>query len=161
VMVDRTGERTPISDPVKPSGAPEERKGPTFAHPSEAEFAAILDFYQINWLYEPRSFPLQYDESGRSIESFTPDFYLPDLDLFIELTTLKQSLVTKKNRKLRRLRQLYPEINIKLLYRRDYRNLLRRFGLPEAAPAVPAATLNASSVSARNEPIATDDAPHS
>lgn len=101
----------------------------TFAHPSEAELASVLDFYQIRWHYEPRSFPLRQDETGRVVESFTPDFYLPDFDLYLELTTLKQSLVTKKNGKLRRLRQLYPEINIKLLYRRDFLNLARKFGL--------------------------------
>ncbi len=107
-----------------------------FAHPSEAEFASILDFYQLEWEYEPRSFPLRHDDAGRVIESFTPDFYLIDLDLYIELTTLKQSLVTKKNRKLRRLRELYPEVKIKLLYNRDYRNLLFKYGLQvNGAPA--------------------------
>ena len=116
-----------------------ERLRPAFAHPSEAEFASILDFYQLAWEYEPRSFPLRHGADGRVVESFSPDFYLPELDLFIELTTLKQSLVTKKNRKLRRLRELYPEIKIKLLYNRDYRNLLFKYGLqahrpPPAAP---------------------------
>jgi hypoxanthine phosphoribosyltransferase len=105
-----------------------------FAHPSEAEFASVLDFYQIPWQYEPRTFPLRYDESGRAVESFTPDFYLPEADLYIELTTLRQSLVTKKNRKLRRLRELYPEINIKLLYRRDFLSLARKFGLRTLEP---------------------------
>ncbi|HYM91578.1 MAG TPA: hypothetical protein VEW91_08105, partial [bacterium] len=70
-----------------------------FAHRSEAEFAKILDFYGIRWLYEPRTFPLEWDDRGYVIESFNPDFYLPEYDLFIELTTLKQSLVTRKNRK--------------------------------------------------------------
>lgn len=119
-------------------------KSPVFAHPSEAEFAAILDFYQITWLYEPHSFPLRHDESGRVVERFTPDFYLPDFDLYIELTTLKQSLVTKKNRKLRRLREVYPHLRVKLLYKRDYRNLLLKFGLPletAEAPAAGATTL--------------------
>jgi hypothetical protein len=110
------------------------RQRPVFAHPSEAEFASILDFYQLAWEYEPRSFPLRRDAEGRVIESFTPDFYLPDIDLFIELTTLKQSLVTKKNRKLRRLREQYPEINIKLLYNRDYRNLLFKYGMQVHRP---------------------------
>jgi hypothetical protein len=110
------------------------RLHPVFAHPSEAEFASILDFYQLAWEYEPRSFPLRHDAEGRVIESFTPDFYLPEIDLFIELTTLKQSLVTKKNRKLRRLREQYPEINIKLLYNRDYRNLLFKYGLQVHRP---------------------------
>ncbi|MBI2953990.1 MAG: hypothetical protein HYY30_06735 [Chloroflexi bacterium] len=100
-----------------------------FAHDSEREFASILDFYQIEWMYEPRSFPLRWDSDGRIAECFTPDFYLPQLDLYIELTTLKQSLVTRKNRKLRHLRELYPEINIKLLYGRDFRSLMVKYGL--------------------------------
>ncbi len=98
-----------------------------FAHPSEEEFAHILDFYGVRWSYEPRSFPLRWD-GDRIVEMFTPDFYLPDLDLYIELTTLRQKLVTEKNRKLRQLRELFPDVNIKLLYKRDYRRLLARFG---------------------------------
>ncbi|MHB8575984.1 MAG: hypoxanthine phosphoribosyltransferase [Dehalococcoidia bacterium] len=99
-----------------------------FAHPSEAQFARLLDFYDVPWRYEPRSFPLR-EEDGRVVEAFTPDFYLPDFDLYVELTTLRQSLVTYKNRKLRLLRARYPEINIKLLYRKDYLRLLERFGI--------------------------------
>jgi hypoxanthine phosphoribosyltransferase len=105
-----------------------------FAHPSEKEFARILDFYGVRWLYEPRSFPLRWEE-GRVVEMFTPDFYLPDLDLYVELTTLKQSLVTEKNRKLRLLRQLYPEVKIKLLYKRDYHRLLAKYGYGPLAEA--------------------------
>lgn len=100
-----------------------------FAHQSERDFARILDFYGIRWLYEPHSFPLQWADDGRVIESFTPDFYLVDLDLFIELTTLKQSLVTRKNRKLRRLKTLYPGLNIKIFYGRDYRMLAVKYGM--------------------------------
>jgi hypothetical protein len=106
-----------------------------FAHRSEAQFAKILDFYGIRWEYEPRSFPLEWDERGRVVESFNPDFYLPELDLFIELTTLKQSLVTRKNRKLRRLRELYPGVHIKIFYGRDFRQLLLKYGLHPIAAA--------------------------
>lgn len=102
---------------------------PPFANASEEEFARILDFYQIEWQYEPRTFPLEWDGGGEATESFTPDFYLPQFDLFIELTTLKQDLVTRKNRKIRRLRELYPEVNLKIFYGRDYRRLLERFGI--------------------------------
>jgi hypothetical protein len=98
-----------------------------FAHDSEAEFARILDFYHLNWQYEPRSFVLERDEAGNMVKSFTPDFYLPDHDLYIEITTLKQSLVTKKNRKVRLLRELYPDVNIKLLYASDYNKLIEKF----------------------------------
>ncbi|MFC1894037.1 hypoxanthine phosphoribosyltransferase [Chloroflexota bacterium] len=98
-----------------------------FAHPSEEEFARILDFYNIEWVYEPRSFPLRR-EDDRVTEMFTPDFYLPGLDLYVELTTMKQSLVTEKNRKLRLLGELYPDIKINLLYKKDYDRLLAKYG---------------------------------
>ncbi|TMJ13973.1 MAG: hypothetical protein E6H02_04160 [Bacillati bacterium ANGP1] len=106
-----------------------------FANRSEEEFAKILDFYGIRWEYEPRTFPLEWDDRGRVIESFNPDFYLPEVDLFIELTTLKQSLVTRKNRKVRRLRELYPGVNIKIFYGRDFRQLLLKYGLRPTAAA--------------------------
>jgi hypothetical protein len=98
-----------------------------FAHPSEEEFARILDFYHITWLYEPRTFAIEWDEDGSVLRSFTPDFYLPEHDLYIELTTQKQSLVTKKNRKVRLLRELYPDVSIKILYASDYRKLVEKF----------------------------------
>src|SRR5262252_5221126 len=101
--------------------------GVAFAHPSEEEFVRILDFYCIRWEYEPRTFPIEWDAEGNVVGSFTPDFYLPEHDLFLELTTLKQGLVTKKNRKVRRLRELYPELNIKVLYASDYRKLIEKF----------------------------------
>ena len=101
-----------------------------FANESEQEFAHILDFYKINWEYEPTTFPIAWDEDGYVRESFTPDFYLPDYGIFIELTTMKQSLVTKKNRKVRLFEQNYPDIPIKLFYGRDYKALLAKFGIP-------------------------------
>ena len=107
------------------TGAPEAHR--PFAHPAEEEIARLLDFYGVKWLYEPRSFPLRWD-GNRVVEMFTPDFYLPEEDLYVELTTLKQSLVTEKNRKLRHLRELYPDTNIKLLYRRDIHRLLAKYG---------------------------------
>jgi hypothetical protein len=102
--------------------------GPSFAHASEEELARILDYYQVRWEYEPRRFPILWNLDGKVIESFSPDFYLPDLDLFLELTTLKQSLVRRKNRKLRRLRELYPDIRIKLLYGKDFKALMLKYG---------------------------------
>jgi hypothetical protein len=101
---------------------------PAFAHASEAELARILDFYEVRWTYEPDTFPIGWSMTGEVVESFSPDFYLPDVDLYIELTTLKQKLVRKKNRKLRRLRELYPDVQIKLFYARDFRALLLKFG---------------------------------
>jgi hypoxanthine phosphoribosyltransferase len=99
-----------------------------FAHASEAELARILDYYQVPWEYEPRSFPILWNLDGAVVESFAPDFYLPEFDLYLELTTLRQSLVRKKNRKLRRLRELYPMVRIKLFYGKDFRQLLLKYG---------------------------------
>jgi hypothetical protein len=99
-----------------------------FAHASEAEFARILDFYQVAWEYEPQVFPILWDLGGNVLESFAPDFFLPELELFIELTTLQQRLVRKKNRKVRRLRELYPGLRIKLFYARDFRALMLKYG---------------------------------
>ena len=98
-----------------------------FAHPSEHEFARFLDYYRIRWVYEPVSFPISWDGT-KVAEMFTPDFYLPEHDMYVELTTMKQSLVTPKNRKLRLLRELYPDINVRLLYRKDYQQLLAKAG---------------------------------
>ncbi len=100
-----------------------------FAHPSERVAAEILEFYQVRWEYEPTTFPIEWDSNGNVIASFSPDFYLPDFDLYIELTTMNQKLVTKKNRKVRRLKELYPDVNIKIFYQKDFRRLLHRFGL--------------------------------
>jgi hypoxanthine phosphoribosyltransferase len=99
-----------------------------FAHASEAEMARILDFYAVRWEYEPTTFPILWNLDGDVVESFSPDFYLPELDLYLEMTTLRQKLVRKKNRKLRRLRELYPDINIKLFYARDFRALMLKYG---------------------------------
>lgn len=105
------------------------KEGVEFSHPSELEFARILDFYQIPWEYEPRTFTLDWDEQGHVREAFSPDFYLPDQDLYIELTTLRPVLMNRKNRKLRRLKELYPDVRLKLVNRRDFTNLLFKYGL--------------------------------
>ncbi len=106
-----------------------ERK--VFGHPSEEVFANLLDFYRIAWDYEPRSFPLQWDKDGKVSEAFTPDFYLPEFDLYVELTTMKQANVTKKNRKIRLLRAIYPHVNIQVFYQKDVQDLVMKYRLPE------------------------------
>jgi hypothetical protein len=111
----------------------------SFAHVSERQFARLLDFYQIEWDYEPTSFDLQWDTDGNAIQRFTPDFYLPAYELYIEITTLNQKLVTKKNRKVRRLRELYPEVQCKIFYQRDYLSLVMKYGLDDGRDAEPQA----------------------
>ena len=112
------------------------RRTTRFAHASEAELARILDYYGVAWEYEPRTFPIQWNVDGKVIESFSPDFYLPEMDLYVELTTLKQSLVRRKNRKLRRLRELYPDIRVKLFYGKDFRALMLKYGRVDLAASL-------------------------
>jgi hypothetical protein len=158
----------PAPDARAAAPLPEPRSA-SFAHASEAELARILDYYQVRWEYEPRSFPILWNLDGKVVESFAPDFYLPDLDLYVELTTLKQSLVRKKNRKLRRLRELYPEIRIKLFYAKDFRALMLKygklalaaelsgaggqFGLPEAVSEVRGAATRSGSAETEASPL--------
>jgi hypothetical protein len=113
-----------------------------FAHASERQFAKLLDFYGIDWRYEPTSFDIDFDKEGRVLQRFTPDFFLPEFDLYIEITTLNQKLVTKKNRKVRRLRERYPEVSCKIFYQRDYLSLVAKYGLEDVRtpPSVSAAS---------------------
>jgi hypothetical protein len=106
---------------------------PRFANRSELECAKIFDYYRVPWDYEPRTFVLEEDENGRVVEAFTPDFYLPEQDLYVEVTVLKQSLVTRKNRKLRKLRERHPDVKIKLFYKRDIERLAQRYRLELAS----------------------------
>jgi hypothetical protein len=108
-------------------------EAPRFANETELECAKILDFYGVPWDYEPRTFVLETDEEGRVIEAITPDFYLPEQQLYVELTVMKQSLVTRKHRKLRKLRERYPGIKVKLFYRRDFERLAQKYGLNQVA----------------------------
>jgi len=109
------------------------RQAPRFVNQAELEVAKLLDFYGIRWEYEPRSFVLETDDEGRVIEAARPDFYLPDQDLYVEITTMKQSLVTRKNRKIRKLRERYPDVKVKLFYRRDIERLVEKYGLSLAS----------------------------
>jgi hypothetical protein len=100
-----------------------------FSHPAEEIFARILDFYGLDWEYEPRTFPLEWDEQGAVTEAFSPDFYLPGQDLYIELTTLRPKLANFKNRRIRRMQELYPNVNVKLIKRREMRDMMVKYGL--------------------------------
>lgn len=115
---------------------PAQKPDPVFIHPIEQAFARILDFYGVTWDYEPRTFPLKWDKAGNVIEAFSPDFYLPQQDLYVELTTLRPKLTRRKNYKLKRIKELYPEVNIKLFKRRELRNMMLRFGMAEEAERI-------------------------
>ncbi len=127
VPLPRVGRETPQFQVYRGAAAPRFQNG------AELECAKVFDYYGVPWEYEPRTFVLEEDEGGRVLEAFTPDFYLPEQDLYVEITVMKQSLVTRKNRKLRKLRARYPDVRIKLFYKRDIERLARRFRLDLAS----------------------------
>lgn len=104
-----------------------------FKHPSEEEFARILDMHGMEWEYEPRTFPIKWDAEGNVVQAFSPDFYLPKFDTYIELTTMDQRYVAQKKKKVQLLRKLYPGTNINIVFKKDFNTLIKRFGLLKGA----------------------------
>lgn len=119
--------------PVLPVAEPLPAERTAFAHPSERELARLLDFYGIAWEYEPRLFVLERNAAGQPTRAFSPDFYLPEADQYLEITTLQQRLVTRKNRKVREVMARYPGVRITILYQRDYQSLLAKYGIGQAS----------------------------
>jgi len=120
-----------VHSETSPKDIPSSVRDTQFMHPSEEDIAKLLDFYRLRWEYEPRTFVLEWDNEGNIQEAFSPDFYLPDYDLYLEITTQKQQLGWKKNKKIRRLKELYPQINIKLINKKGFQSLLQKFGLDQ------------------------------
>ncbi len=108
----------------------------SFSHPIEEEFARILDYYGIEWEYEPHTFTLARDEEGNVTEAFSPDFYLVQEDIYVELTVARPKLITKKNNKIRRMKELYPDISIKLFKRSDLRDMMIKYGMDDHAAKI-------------------------
>ena len=102
-----------------------------FAHDSERQFAELLDFYGVEWRYEPQTFVLSRNELGEVTEAFTPDFFLPQFDRYVEITTARQKYINRKNGKVRRLRERYPGIDVVVLCQRDYHSLLSKYGFDD------------------------------
>lgn len=98
-----------------------------FKNETEEEFAKILDMYNIDWMYEPKTFPIEWDEAGNITMAFSPDFFLPKFNLYLELTTMEQKYVTKKNKKARKVMELYPGTNVRIVYKKDFLELAQRF----------------------------------
>ncbi len=96
-----------------------------FAHQSEKIFSQHLDLFNIKWIYEPKSFPLKWG-SGAIKMMFTPDFYLPEMDIYVEITTMHQKLITKKQKKIKLARKLYPMCTFKLINEQEFYNFLTK-----------------------------------
>jgi hypothetical protein len=117
-------EAAPVGAPA-PNAPPND---PSRWHPVERALAVILDEHGIRWEYEPHLFPLEVAADGTVIEAVAPDFYLPDLDVYLECTVMRQSRTTRKNRKLRKLAARHGVVAT-ILYRRDFERLRDEYGL--------------------------------
>lgn len=116
---------------LTPSGqvAANASEAPVFKNQAESEFAHLLDMYNIEWKYEPKTFPIEWDAEGNVTKAFSPDFYLVKFDTYIEITAMNQKYVTEKNSKLKRMRKLYPGTNVRIVYKKDFNSLVERFNL--------------------------------
>lgn len=103
------------------------KERPELKNASEIEFAKILDLYNIDWIYEPKTFPIEWDAEGNVTMAFSPDFYLTKFDTYLELTTMNQKYVAEKKRKAKRVMELYPGTNVKIVFKRDFASLIERF----------------------------------
>jgi len=119
--------RPPVSADSVNTGHTDPKKPPVFKNTAEEEFAGILDMYQMEWEYEPKTFPIEWDAEGNITSAFSPDFYLPKFDTYIEITTMNQKYVTAKNKKVKKLRELYPGTHVSIVYKNDFNSLITRF----------------------------------
>ena len=86
-----------------------------FAYDFEQEFARNLDQLSVPWQYKPRTFAVEWDENGAFVDSFTPSFFLPARDLYVELVAPGCGLSGERVRKAWLLRYQHPEIRIEVL----------------------------------------------
>lgn len=108
--------------------------GARFVHPVERELARVFDEHGIEWEYEPHTFVLERNEDGSVKEAFTPDFYLPQLGIYVECTVMRQSLTNRKRRKA--IKATVTEgVTVEILFRKDIERLARRWKLPGLAAA--------------------------
>lgn len=106
---------------------------PQFAHPVEEEIARIFDEHEIVWEYEPHTFVLERNGDGTVHEAFTPDFFLPELGVYVECTVMRHSLMGRKRRKARKARHL--GVNVEVLCLRDIETIASRWKLRRLARA--------------------------
>ena len=78
-----------------------------YAHEYEEQFAEILETLNIEYEYEPKTFVIHSNGNGEIKKGFTPDFYLPELDLYVEVTSMHGNSCNKKNRKIVAIKEIY------------------------------------------------------
>ncbi len=76
----------------------------------EANLARLFNKFEIEWLYENKRF--QFPEEDDNVISYCPDFYLPNLDIWVEVKGWMDDASVKR---LERLKKYYPDEYEKLV----------------------------------------------
>ncbi len=79
----------------------------------ELKYAEYLDKQGIKWLYEPKAFDL-----GNT--TYTPDFYLPESDTYVEIKGFWRKISINK---FLAFRLFYPDIKINILIKKDLKQM--------------------------------------
>ena len=83
----------------------------------EANIARLFNYLGIRWQHQPKIFNLVS-------QNYTPDFYLPDDDIYIEVKNFLWKYSKIRDRK---FRKLYPDIKLTLLLKKDYLELEKKY----------------------------------
>ena len=89
----------------------------------EANIARYYNFIGVKWEFEPKTFI--FKDVTRGSVSYTPDFYLPDQDKWIEV---KGWMDGKSKTKLKRFEKQYPEEykKLQLITEKEYKEIKRK-----------------------------------
>jgi len=83
----------------------------------EANIARLFNYSGIKWTYQQKTFDL-------GSQNYTPDFYLPDGDIYIEVKNFLWRYSKTRDRK---FRKIYPGIKLTLLLKKDYLELEKKY----------------------------------
>lgn len=83
----------------------------------EANIARLFNYSDIKWKHQPKIFDLK-------TQTYTPDFYLPEYDMYIEVKNFLWKYSEIRDRK---FRKLYPDINLILLLKKNYLELEKEY----------------------------------
>jgi len=83
----------------------------------EANIARLFNYLGVKWLYQPKTFDL-------GSQNYTPDFYLPDRNAYVEVKNFLWKYSKIRDRK---FRKIYPDINLTLLLKKNYLKLENKY----------------------------------
>jgi len=86
----------------------------------EANVARYFNFVGIKWEFESKTF--WFENIKRGNRSYTPDFYLPEEDRYVEV---KGWMDKSSKTKLKRMAKYYPNIKIEIIAKDEYKAIAK------------------------------------